>query len=188
MNIDLELFLKSAGAIALVLLGKYSDRWFEKKPKLIIYLSHSSAFVLRNVNPANAQIHTHAIIVRNTGRLAAKNIRLGHYTLPENYQVFPAIEHRVERVDDRIHEIIIPVLVPNEQITVTYLYPSTLLWSQIHAYSKSDDGFMREIKVLPTPQASQWLVRSIQFLTFLGSALLVYWAFSFGIWAIGRMA
>ena len=86
---DLQLLLKIAGAIGLLVLGKYFDRWFTKRAKLLSYVGHLSAFQVRTEPPL--RVHTHAIVVVNVGRLEATNVRLGHLVLPENYQVIPGL-------------------------------------------------------------------------------------------------
>ena len=155
-----------------LVLGKYLDRWLTKRPKLISYLGHASAFTLRGDNPAT--VHTHAIVVRNAGRVAATAVRIGHNILPDNYQLYPSVPHTVERVEGGIAEIVIPRLVPDEQVTISYLYFPPLLWSQIHAYVKSDEGFAKVLNVLPTPQYPKWLFRGIWALVFVGAMSVLY--------------
>ena len=120
MPLDLDLAAKISVPVLSLLLGKYLDRWITKRPKLISYLGHASAFTLRGDKPGT--FHTHSIVVRNAGRLAANNVRIGHNILPEHFQLYPAIAHTVERNPGNIAEIIIPKLVPDEQITISYLY------------------------------------------------------------------
>ncbi len=94
-GLDTQRLLQIAGAIGLLILGKYLDRWFTRKPKLISYIGHVSAFTLRTDPPK--PVYTHAIVVINVGRLHATNVRIGHAVLPENYQVIPtSASHRLE--------------------------------------------------------------------------------------------
>jgi hypothetical protein len=109
MPFDVDLAVKIVVPLGALALGKYLDRWLTKHPKLISYLGHTSAFRLRGDNPGT--VHTHAIVVRNVGRIAANNVRIGHIVLPEHFQLFPSIQHTVERGE--IAEIIIPKLVPD---------------------------------------------------------------------------
>jgi len=172
MPLDLDLVVNITVPLGTLLLGKYLDRWLTKRPELISYLGHASAFTLRGDNPAT--IHTHAIVVRNAGRVATNNVRIGHHVLPDQFQLFPAIPHTVERKAGAIAEIIISKLVPDEQVTISYLYGPPLLWSQIHAYTKSDEGFAKILNVLPTPQYPKWISRSIWALVFVGAASSIY--------------
>jgi hypothetical protein len=94
--------------------------------------------------------------------------------LPENYQLAPAVPYTVERMPNGISEIIIPQLVPDEQITISYLYLPPILWNQINAYVKSKDGFAQLINVLPAPPRPKWLMISIWFLVFVGLVSILY--------------
>ena len=172
MNINWDLIIKIAVPLFTLGLGKYLDRWLEKRSKLIVYLGHASAFTIRG-NP-NGVIHTHAVVLRNAGREAANNVRLGHHVLPENFQIYPAIPHEVVREPNGAAEIVIPKIVPNEQVTVSYLYFPPLLWSQIHSYTKSDEGFAKALNVIPTPQPPRWMIVVIWSLVFIGSVSLLY--------------
>ena len=172
MPIDVDLAAKISIPLATLVLGKYLDRWLTKRPKLISYLVHASAFTVRGDTPGT--FHTHAIVVRNAGRVAANNVRIGHNVLPEHFQLFPAVPHTVAREPGNVAEIIIPKLVPDEQITISYLYSPPVLWSQINAYTKSDEGFAKVLNVLPTPQLPRWVYRALWVLIFIGAATVLY--------------
>jgi hypothetical protein len=173
MPFDLDLTVKIAVPLVAAVLGKYAERWLTRRPKLISYLGHASAFTLRGTE-AVINVHTHAIIVRNAGRTATHNVRIGHYVLPDNFQLSPAIPHTVEKKEGNIAEIIIPILVPGEQITISYLYFPPLLYNQIHAYTKSDEGYAKILNVIPTPQYPKWMSRCIWALVFMGAVSLIY--------------
>jgi hypothetical protein len=172
MSIDWDLVVKIAIPLATLALGRSIDQIFAKKPRLISYVGHVSAFVLQNVNRTN--VFTHSIVVRNTGREAANNVRIGHHTLPADHQLFPAIPYTVNNVPGGAAEIVIPKLVPGEQITISYLYFPPLTWDRINSYTKSDEGFAKILNVIPTPQPPKWVVRIIWFLIFVGAAALIY--------------
>jgi hypothetical protein len=82
-------------------------------------------------------------------------------------------------------EIVIPKLVPSEQVSISYLYFPPLLWSQIHAYTKSDEGFAKIINVLPTPQLPKWIANLIWLLVFIGVVSLLYLSIEVCRWFIG---
>ena len=172
LNIDWDLVTKIAVPLGTLVLGKYLDQWFAKRPRLVTYLGHASAFTLRGTNPTI--VHTHAIVVLNAGRETAKHVRIGHFVLPEHYQLHPAVPHTINRDPNGIAEIVLSQLVPNEQVTVNYLYWPPLLWSQIHAYTKSDEGFAKVLNVLPTPQMSRWVRVLIWTFVFVGAMTLLY--------------
>jgi hypothetical protein len=180
MKVDWDIVIKIIVPLGTLVLGKYLDRWLSKRPKLISYLGHSSAFIVRSTPPVN--VHTHAIVVRNAGRATANQVRIGHYILPDNIQLYPSIPYTVERAQDGAAEIVIPKLVPDEQVTISYLYFPPLLWSQIHAYIKSDEGYAKILNVLPTPQLPKWTVRTIWAFIFIGVVSVIYLVIEFIRW------
>lgn len=134
-------------------------------------------------------VHTHAVVVRNAGKMTAHNVRLGHNILPPNFSVFPAIRHRVHTFRGGGSEIVFPTLVPEEQVTTTYLYFPPVTWNQINTYVRSDEGLARFINVLPTPQAPFWLLRTGWALLFLGTVAGIYLAYllvQFIVWFVSR--
>jgi len=171
MATDWDLVIKITVPLTTLVAGKYLDR-LERRPKLICYFGHSAAFTIRGDRPAT--VHTHALVVQNAGRMAATNVRIGHLQLPENYQIYPAVEHSVVRAPSGTAEIVIPKLVPSEQVTIYYLYFPPLLWNQIHSYAKSDEGLAKVLNVIPTPQPSKWLVMTAAILMFVGAVALLY--------------
>ena len=173
MKINWDLVIKIVIPIGTLILGKYFDRWFSKRPKLIVYLGHTSSFNVRTTQ-LPVVVHTHSIVVRNVGWETANNVRIGHYKLPDNYQLYPAIPHTIEHNDGQIAEIVITKLVADEQVTISYLYSPPLVWNQIHAYTKSDEGFAKGLNVLPTPQLSKWLIILMWVLMFIGVVSSIY--------------
>src|SRR2546425_927663 len=142
MAIDWELVAKVGGPIVGGFVGALIDRALEDRPKVVTYLGHTSAIVLRTGVPTPIQVHTHAIVVANAGRKPAQNVRLGHYVLPD-FQVYPSVAYSVANLPSGGQEINFPSLVPKEQVTVSYLYFPPLIWNQINSYVKSDSGQAR---------------------------------------------
>lgn len=181
MNIDWDLVLKILVPFATLVLGKYLDQLLARKPKLISYVGHVSSFTMQNEN--RTQVHTHAIVVRNAGRQTANNVRIGHHVLPD-YQLFPAVQHKVEQVPKGGPEIVIEKLVPGEQVTVSYLYFPPLTWAQVNAYSKSDEGLARILKVIPSPQPPPWVTRLLWLLVSIGVMSCIYVIVQLIRWAL----
>ena len=152
--------------------GAALNRYLERRPKLIVYLAHSSAVSIRPPEGAQFSVHTHSIVVRNAGSQPAVNVRLGHFVLP-SFSVYPNVNYEVTDLPEGGREILFRTLVPGEQVTVAYLYYPPLLWSGIHSYTKSDAGFAREVRVLPTPQPPRWVRIVAWALIGLGSLTLV---------------
>lgn len=172
--IDIEAIAKVASPLITLVAGAVIRRYSERRPKLVSFIGHVSTFVLQDAQTTT--VFTHSVIVRNTGRLSAKNIRLGHLNLPANFRVEPNVEHSVSRNADGSGEITLAVLVPKEQVTVSYLYFPPLTAGQINSYTKSDEGFAKIINAIPTPQPSRPLIWAVWLLIFIGASFLVYWA------------
>lgn len=131
MKINWGIVIKIVVPLGTLLIGKYIDSWLSKKSKIISYLGHTSAFNLRGEKPLT--VHTHSIVVRNIGRATANQVRVGHYVLPDNFRIYPNVSHSIERIEGGGAEIVIPKLVPGEQVTVSYLYFPPLIWNQINS-------------------------------------------------------
>lgn len=173
MSIDWTLVATVTAPIIGIAFGYWIDRWFGNRPKLIAFYGHTSAFDV--VNPQSPTggftVHTHSIVIRNNGRVSAKNVRIGHAILP-NFKIAPDINHVPVGPTDR--EIVIPVFVPGKQITISYLYDSTLFWHQINTYIEADEGAAKVIDVLPTPQFPKWLLRTLWSLIAIGGISVLY--------------
>jgi hypothetical protein len=172
MNFDPETVAKIAGpALSLIVTGLIKH-YSEARSRVVSFIGHVSAFTLRGPPPTN--VNTHSVVVRNIGRKAAKNVRLTHGVLPESFTVYPPIQYTIEQNPEGAREIVIPVLVPKEQITVSYLYFPPLLWNQINVNTKSDEGFAKIINVIPMPQPHKAVLAGIWALMFVGASFLFY--------------
>lgn len=173
-SLDLDLIIKILSLIVTVLIA-IINRYFEAKPKLISYLVHASAIpVYDENNIQKGTINTHSIVVLNIGKKTAHNIRIGHHYLPKGFQVFPPVSHTILNNSDGSAEIVIPTLVPNEQVSISYLYLPPVTYNQVNAYTKSDEGLANIINVIPTQKPSKFVAMLIWLLVFLGMLTLVY--------------
>ena len=173
MQLEPDVLAKIAGPIISALIGGAIKIYAEGKSSLISFIGHVSAFTV--ANEERTVIHTHSVVVRNAGRKVAKNVRLTHAVLPLNITVYPPVQHSIERGPDNSGEIIFSVLVPKEQVTISYMYFPPLLWSQINSTTKSDDGFAKIIKVIPSPQPNGVVVALLWTLVFVGASFTFYW-------------
>lgn len=153
---DWELVTKIAIPVFTLFVGAALNRYLERRPKLLSYLAYSSALNFRPIGSEAAPvlIHTHSIVVRNVGKSAANNVRLGHSVLP-NFSVTPDIQHEVNRPANGSPEIIFPKLISEEQVTVTYLYFPPVTFQNVNTYTKSDEGFAKIVPVLLQPRISR---------------------------------
>jgi len=171
MQIDWVVVFNIAMPLIVLFLGIFLDRYFRERPNLISYTGHVASFKVRVEGQEDLPIYTHSIVLRNAGRKPAINVRIGHYSFPTNYQITPAIEHQINDIPDSDKEILIPLLVAEEQVTISYLYYAPLQIHNIHSYIKSDEGFTKIVKVLPFIQPPIWKIRAL--LTFAGIGLIV---------------
>src|SRR5467141_3019968 len=96
MSIDWRLLGGIAKPIVLLVAGGSISRWMERRPRLITYYGHVSAHEVKGNEKGQTplMIFTHDVIVRNVGRKAATNVKMGHRTLP-NFNVYPDVSHTV---------------------------------------------------------------------------------------------
>ena len=145
--------------------------------RLVTYYGHASKFHLKpdegSSNPP-IQVHTHSFIVQNMGAEPAHNVRLLHFYLPINVSLFPAVAHQINPGEDGTGEIVLPVLAPKEQVTVSYLYYPPLLYNQTNHITKCDEGLAKHIHALPTPQPPTAVKAVVWALVFLGATLVFY--------------
>ena len=120
-------------------------------------------------------INTHSILVRNVGKKTAFNIRISHYPSPLlGHQVAPPKSHQVISIPNGGWEILIPTLVTDESVQVTYVYPPGTFWTQINSITKSDDGPAQVVTAFPTPQPSLLFSIVRRGLLYLGIFSLAY--------------
>ncbi|GBE16211.1 hypothetical protein BMS3Abin15_00023 [bacterium BMS3Abin15] len=173
MSYDIELIAKVISPIIILLVSALIKHYTERRSKLVSFIGHISSFTLSGEN--QTLIFTHSIVVRNAGRKSANNVRVGHNFLPPNIQIYPSIKHSIEENPGSCAEIIFPILVPKEQVTISYLYFPPVTWDQVNAYTKSDDGFAKNIDVIPMPQPSKLVIAIVWLLMFIGASFVVYW-------------
>jgi hypothetical protein len=178
MQIDWLFVAKIASPILSLLFGAVLNHYLERRPKLITYYGHVSAFRLRIAEQAD--VFTHSIVIRNSGRKSATNVSVGHSLLPRDYQIYPAVAYEVRKVPDTGDEIFFPRLVPGEQVTISYLYMPPLTYNQVNTYVKSDEGFAKVLYALPTPQPPKWLLVVCWALIIVGAVSLIYVLLSAG--------
>lgn len=184
MTIDWNVIANISEPVILLFIGGWVNRIFENRPIIISYFSHVSAFLHTPQGGQPMQIHTHSVVLRNIGRQRATNVRLHHAVLPE-FNIWPPIVHSIETLQDGSKDIVIPVLVPGEEVTVSYLYFPPLVVGQINAGIKSDEGFAKQITVLLRSQVPRWLSNILLALVCVGSIATCYLVY-IGIAAVMR--
>ena len=173
MNFDIVTIARLIAPLITLIIGAIIKHYTERRSKIISFIGHVSSFTLNNEE--RTPVFTHSVIVRNAGRKAAKNIRLGHNVMPPNVTVFPKIQYQIDNAPEGASEIVIPILVPKEQVTISYLYFPPITWDKINSYAKSDEGFAKIINVIPVPLPSKLALWLVWLLMFVGASFLIYW-------------
>lgn len=210
-DIDAELLVKAASTLLVAIATWFLKHRFEGRAKLVYFLIHSSAIPLPPPVPAAAppakwpwlrdialrlssvqpqtspaappsHIHTHAMIVRNVGKKTAHNVRIGHANFPFSYTIHPPMNHRLDRFGPAA-EIVLPTLVPQEEISISYLYFPPLLWSNVVGPLKCDEGMAKALKVIPAAPLPRPVLFGLWGLAFVGASTIV----SGTVWFVVRM-
>jgi len=204
---DAELWVKAGSTLLVAVIGWLLKYRFEGRAKLVYFLIHSSAIPLPPPTPmapsparwpwlqrlaqhlaAPAQpalapippshIHTHAMIVRNVGKRTAHNVRIGHANFPFSYSMHPPLNHQLVRFGPAA-EIIIPTLVAQEEVSISYLYFPPLLWSNVVGPVKCDEGLAKAVKVIPSTPWPRPFTWALWIAAFVGASSIVAGAFWF---------
>jgi len=173
MDVEWNALATIAAPVIALVVGVWINRRFESRPILMSYYGHISFFRSTPPDRDPLNVHTHAVVLRNAGRRAATNVRLHHLNLP-NFSLWPSVSYRIEELPDGTRDIIIPTLVPAEEVTVSYLYFPPLTATGVNAGIKCDQGFAQAIPVLLQRQYPKWFNRSVLALFLVGVVAALY--------------
>ena len=172
MQIDWAIVINIAIPILVIFITVFVDRYFRERPILIGYIGHIANFIIRGEN--DTPVYTHSIVLRNAGRKSANNVRIGHFHFPIHYHITPSIDYLLNDIPDSGKEILIPMLVPGEQISISYLYEEPLRIENIHSYIKSDEGLAKIVTVFPFIQPPKWKVNALLIFAAIGLIAVIY--------------
>ena len=119
--VNWQIFVTVATPILTLFVGVWVNRRFESRPILLSHWGHVSSFNYQQGNGATGVVNTHSVVIRNVGRRAATNVRLSHTFLPD-FNIWPSVEYELKEVPNSGQDIVIPTVVPNQQLTISYLY------------------------------------------------------------------
>jgi len=182
--IDWGVVATIAAPIITLFVGVWANRRFENRPHLISYYSHISAFTHIPDQGEPFNVHTHSVVLRNAGRRTATNVRVRHLLLPD-FNVWPQVAYRVEELPRGGAEVVIPNLVPGEEVTISYLYFPPVTVDQINAGIRSDEGLAKQIPVLLQRQYPRWFNVTAATLMLIGIVAVLYLVY-FGVAALLR--
>lgn len=180
-NVVLDIIKLVAAPLFAIIVQYILKRYDEKGPRVIHYFQHSSATVVSLKEQAPIQVHSHGLIVKNVGDKPARNVKIYNARLDgESYlSIWPDVSFEEVKLPNGGREICVPILVPNEQITLSYLYSPPVMAFQFMHTVKHDEGFSNAIAVSLTPIPSNIQLWVNRVLTFLGLSTVIYFAIDF---------
>ena len=128
------------------------------KARLVSHWGSVSAFTIRNANQPPVTIHTHEIVIRNAGSKPANDVRVTHNFLPEHFNINPALPYSVQELPGTQRDIVIPKLVPKQQIVISYLYYPPVTYAQINAGVRCDEGFATPVEMAISEKPARWAI------------------------------
>ena len=179
--VEWQLFLMVATPELTLFLGIWVNRRFENRPKLLAHFGDISAFNMPNQNGDPYAVHTHSVVIRNAGRGTATNVRLSHSHLPD-FNVWPRVPYECENVPNSGSDIVIPTVVPDQSLQISYLSCPPLTVADINTGVRSDEGFATQIPVLLQRQYPRWVNFTAAALMMVGVCTLVYGLFEVCLW------
>ncbi len=157
----------------------FTEWWNRRGTRLLSYFSHVSAFA--GTAPAGGtslNVNTHSVVVFNRGRRAATNVRFQHTNLP-SFSIWPRNTiHHVHGTD-----IVLPRLLPNEWVEVSYLYFPPMTFQQVNAGIRSDEVFARPIPMILQRHYPRWFAVAVRIVELVGLSAVTY-----GLYRLGERA
>ena len=177
--VDWQLVVTVAAPILTLFVGVWVNRRFENRPVLLYHWGHVSSFNYPQGNGTTGIINTHSVVIRNVGRRAATNVRLSHTLLPD-FNIWPPVEYELKDVPNSAKDIVLPTVIPNQHLTISYLYFPPVTYANVNAGVKCNEGFAIEIPVLLQRQYPNWFSYSAAALMIVGMVSLAYGLFELG--------
>jgi hypothetical protein len=170
---------QAVAALAAPIVVWVLNRYLEKRPRLVSLIGPVSLFTLPSSTPPGVSanlVFGYSVVVKNSGKKAATNVRIVHKVLPD-FRINPYVRHTVERQASGEAEIVFPTLVPEEQVTISYLFFDSTRSDMVYIHTKSDEGFAQTLEAIPTPKRPMfvWLLRGF---ALVGIAATVYFLLS----------
>lgn len=155
--------------------GYFGKRALDLKPRVVAFMASANSVVMGKGTDTETTIHSHVLIIRNDGGLAARDVRITHDIFPPGLSVYPGIEYRAFENPQGQTELQFPLLAPGQQVSVSYMYFPPLIWPQINCDVYSENGRAERVTLLPKPKPARWIVSLRYVLMFTGAWALIYW-------------
>jgi hypothetical protein len=155
-------------AIITAIIIKLIDYRFAKQSKVVFFYTNAAQFNIPGAPNQPAFVtHTITLALWNTGRAIADKVRLVHYYLPRNYQVWPPMATAVNVLPSGHRELEIPQILPNQIVYVSYL-DFVPLTSQMIVQIEAKDHRADPMSFQFTKVYPQWVNRLLLGLVILG--------------------
>lgn len=154
----------------------FINKYYQSKPRLVASYIHASAVPIKDSQSGESfNVGVHVLVLKNQGNHPAKNVRLGHNVIP-SFNIYPTTEYSINELKNSSYEIVVPTIVPKEQLTITYVYDCNMAnIDNINTYIKHDLGLAEVIyNVLYIKPLILWKKILIYFVLFMGLAFIIY--------------
>jgi len=98
------------------------------------------------------------------------------------HTIHPPTQYTIETNPEGNPQIVFPVLVPKQEVTISYLYFPPLYYNQILGNVLSNEGMAKILQIVPTPRPNPFVSWTHGFLATVGGSVVVYWLFRSAIW------
>jgi hypothetical protein len=195
LAVDFSIATRVAEYVVTFFLGWFLNRLVERRARLTVFYGHVGTFQMgpppNQPNLPNISVNTHTVVIRNAGSIAAHNVRVPHTGLlrQANIHVWvdPGIHYSTNVLPGGQEELLFPILVPKQQVTISYLYFPPITFLNINLPVRCDEGLATVLNVLPTPQPPRWVRIGIFFLAAIGIVTLLYGLVELILWAGNRL-
>lgn len=187
MNVNWSIIVAIAMPIITLFIGAWVTHIFENRPNLISYIGFISGHRMEPIEPGQNPIivNSHSVVLKNTGRSAATNVRIGHYNIPNmSVNVYPDIQYSIKDLPGGGKEILIPTLIRKKEITVNYLYFYPTTWNNVNTHIESDAGKAKVVNVLLQQQVKPWVIKLIWILLTIGCISSLYLIYELINWLV----
>jgi hypothetical protein len=171
LDLDLDTWLKLLSLVGTFIAWIIANR---RRPRLEAFFTHGAGHQIATNPPT--WLNTHSLVVRNSGAAPATNVRITHAFVPQHtdIQIYPNQPFTVAPVAPQGNELVFERLRPQEQLTVSYLYPAGTLLDQFHTFVRFDEGFalffpIQHVRIIP-----RWLRIVLYYFLSVGFCLTLY--------------
>lgn len=183
MAIDWIVVSQIAGPIVGSVVGFGVSRYFGERERLIAFYGHIASHSVGSGDSVKT-IHTHAVVIRNTGSRTATNVRISHNYLP-NVRIFPETDYEIRDLPGGGKQIIIPRVAPKQEFTISYLYFPPWTYDRINMTIESDGGLAKVVNVTLQQVLPRWTMKLVGTSIVIGLVAFVYGLFEVVRFLIG---